>query len=84
MQSNSTFPTAFLRLPKVREICGGVSASTIWSWVKHSDKTGFPKPIKLSENCTAWNAADIEVWAQFRVAASRAQLDAWEKSNDPR
>lgn len=73
MQSTQATVTIFYRLPKVREICGGVSSSTIWSWVKNSDKTGFPKPIKLSENCTAWNAAEIEQWAQARVAASRAQ-----------
>ena len=57
----------FYRLPKVREICGGVSASTIWAWVK---KGTFPKPIRLSENCTVWNAADVEEWAQARVTAS--------------
>lgn len=73
MQSSTATPTTFYRLPRVREICGGVSASTVWAWVKHSDKTGFPKPIKLSKNCTAWNAAEIEQWAQARVAASRAQ-----------
>jgi predicted DNA-binding transcriptional regulator AlpA len=72
MQSNIATSTTFYRLPKVREICGGVSASTVWNWVKRSDETGFPKPIKLSENCTAWNASEIEVWAQDRVAASRA------------
>lgn len=73
MQSSAaSAPTTFYRLPKVREICGGVSASTVWAWVKQSDKTGFPKPIKLSENCTAWNAAEIEAWAQARMSASRA------------
>lgn len=73
MQSSAVIPTTFYRLPKVREICGGVSASTVWNWVKRSNETGFPKPVKLSENCTAWNAAEIEAWAQSRVAASRAQ-----------
>lgn len=66
-------PTTFYRLPKVCEICGEVSAATIWSWARRSDETGFPKPVKLSANCTAWNASEIEAWAQARVAASRAQ-----------
>lgn len=76
MQSNTpaATPTIFLRLPKVREICGGVSASTVWSWVKRTDETGFPRPIKLSENCTAWDAQEIQAWAQARVAASREKL----------
>ena len=64
----ATKATVFYRLPKVREICGGVSPSTIWGWVKNGE---FPKPHKLSANCTAWNAADIEVWAQSRIAASK-------------
>jgi predicted DNA-binding transcriptional regulator AlpA len=51
-----------------------VSASTVWSWVKRTDETGFPRPIKLSENCTAWDAQEIQAWAQARVAASREKL----------
>lgn len=70
MQQNNqvTLPTTFYRLPKVREIVGGVAPSTIWAWVKNGT---FPKPVKLSENCTAWNAADVEAWMQSRIAASQ-------------
>ena len=72
MPSNTSAPpTTFYRLPKVREICGGVSASTVWGWVKQSEKTGFPSPIKLSENVTAWESSSLEKWAQSRIAASR-------------
>ena len=71
MQSNSQhIPTTFYRLPKVREIAGGVASSTIWGWVKNGI---FPKPIKLSSNCTAWNSVDVEAWAQLRIAESPAQ-----------
>ena len=71
MQSNTQSipkPTAFFRLPKVREIAGGVAPSTIWGWVK---KGTLPKPYRLSSNCTAWNAADVEAWAQSRIAESQ-------------
>lgn len=61
-------PLEFYRLPKVRKICGDVAASTIWAWVKAGT---FPKPIKLSANTTAWNAADVDAWAQARIAESR-------------
>ena len=47
----------------------GVSGSSVWAWVKNGT---FPKPIKLSANTTAWNAADVEAWAQTRIAASQA------------
>jgi prophage regulatory protein len=60
-------PTKFLRLPQVREIAGGVAPSTIWGWVKNGT---FPRPCKLSANCTAWDSAQVEAWAKARVAAS--------------
>jgi prophage regulatory protein len=71
MQSNNqvTPITVFYRLPKVREIAGGVAPSTIWLWVKNGT---FPKPIKLSENCTAWTAEAVQHWADERIAASQA------------
>jgi predicted DNA-binding transcriptional regulator AlpA len=45
-----------------------VSGSSIWAWVKQGK---FPKPVKLSENTTAWQASDIEAWAKSRIEASR-------------
>ncbi len=66
-QQSVTPPTQFLRLNHLKERLG-VSSSSIWSWVKAGT---FPKPIKLSENCTAWNAADVEVWSQARISASQ-------------
>ena len=63
--------TQFLRLQQVREICGGVAPSTIWGWVKNHEQTGFPRPIKISLNCTVWDARELEAWAQARIAASK-------------
>lgn len=65
MQSNTTPPAGFLRLP---QIIGDpkatppipalipVSSSTWWAGVKSGR---YPKPVKLSERCTAWLAADV-------------------------
>lgn len=65
----STAPaTQFFRINQLKQRIG-VSASTIWAWVK---KGSFPAPVKLSENTTAWNSADVEAWAQSRIAASQA------------
>lgn len=44
-----------------------ISRSTIWSWCKQGK---FPKPIKLGENCTAWNSKDIDEWLEERINAS--------------
>ena len=41
-----------------------ISRSTIWSWCKQGK---FPKPIKLGENCTAWNSKDIDEWLEERI-----------------
>jgi len=60
-------PVQFYRLPQLKAKLK-VSGSSIWAWVKAGK---FPKPIKLSENCTAWNAEDVEAWAQSRIAASQ-------------
>ncbi|MGC2456703.1 MAG: AlpA family phage regulatory protein [Gallionellaceae bacterium] len=67
-QQTSPPATQFYRLPTLKHRLG-VSGSSIWAWVKAGK---FPKPVKLSENCTAWNAVDVEAWAQSRIAASQA------------
>lgn len=66
-QQITPYPAQFYRLPHLKQRLG-VSGSSIWAWVKAGK---FPKPIKLSENCTAWNSADVEAWAQARIADSR-------------
>ena len=67
IQEDPTVSTQFYRLPQLIQRLG-VSGSSIWAWVKAGK---FPKPIKLSENITAWNAADVAAWAESRIAASK-------------
>jgi predicted DNA-binding transcriptional regulator AlpA len=56
MQDRSTLPdTGYLRLPDVLRRYP-VSKSTWWAGVRQGR---FPKPVKLSERCTAWRAEDI-------------------------
>lgn len=66
-KQTASHPAQFYRLPQLKARLN-VSGSSIWSWCK---KGTFPKPIRLSENCTAWSAADVEAWAQSRIAASQ-------------
>lgn len=66
-QQASPLAIQFYRLPQLK-VRLGVSGSSIWAWVKAGK---FPKPIKLSENCTAWIAADVEQWAKSRISASQ-------------
>lgn len=47
---------AFVRLPVVA-MAYGYSKATVWRNVK---KGTMPKPVKISERCTAWNVGEIK------------------------
>jgi predicted DNA-binding transcriptional regulator AlpA len=47
--------TGFMRLPQVLSVIP-LGKTCWWEGVKSGR---FPKPIKLSERCTAWRAEDI-------------------------
>ena len=47
--------TGFMRLPQVLEVIP-LGKTSWWEGVKSGR---FPKPVKLSERCTAWRAEDI-------------------------
>lgn len=47
--------TGFVRLPQILSVIP-LGKTTWWAGVKSGR---FPKPIKLSEHCTAWRAEDI-------------------------
>jgi len=66
-QQTTLHATQFYRLSHLKAKLS-VSGSTIWAWVRAGK---FPKPIKLSENTTAWNAEDVEMWVQSRISASQ-------------
>ena len=66
-QSSIPHPRQFYRLPHLKQRLG-VSGSTIWNWIKQGK---FPRGIKFSENCTAWDAASVEAWAQSKIEASK-------------
>ena len=63
----ATNKTSFSRIKQLTERYK-ISASSIWAGVKAGT---FPKPVKLSPNCTAWIDADTEEWAQDRISDSR-------------
>lgn len=47
--------TGFVRLSQIMEVIP-LGKTSWWAGVKSGR---FPKPIKLSERCTAWKAEDI-------------------------
>jgi predicted DNA-binding transcriptional regulator AlpA len=46
-----------------------VHRATIWNWVARS---GFPRPVKLTANCTRWRASDVAAWEAQRSTQSGA------------
>jgi prophage regulatory protein len=60
-------PRTLLRLPAVQRMVG-LGRTQIYNLAKVGK---FPKPIKLSERCSAWIASEIEDWIKSRIAASR-------------
>ncbi len=59
-----------IRLPKVREMTGNLSASTIYRLEKAGD---FPQRVRLGKNSVGWNLAAVAEWAKNRqpVIASK-------------
>jgi predicted DNA-binding transcriptional regulator AlpA len=42
----------------------GVHRSTPWRWVKNDEN--FPKPVRLSPQCSRWKLSEIEAWENAR------------------
>lgn len=57
--------TAFVRLPVVA-MAYGYSKATVWRNVK---KGKMPKPVKISERCTAWNVGLIKADLAAKMVA---------------
>jgi len=47
----------------------GVHRTTPWRWV-HTDPT-FPKPVKLSPQCSRWKLSEIEAWDAAKAEGRR-------------
>ena len=44
----------------------GVARSTIWRWVHDGN---FPKPVRLSDQCTRWRSSEVDEWEVHRKPA---------------
>ena len=44
----------------------GVHRSTPWRWVKTDP--AFPKPVKLSRQCSRWKLSEIEAWEAVKAS----------------
>jgi len=46
-----------------------ISAATLWRWVKAGN---FPKPFKLGEKVTVWDAAEVDAFIAAQRNATQA------------
>lgn len=61
------------RVYRIRQLVTGphqpgilpISSATLWRWVKAGK---FPKPFKLGEKVTVWDAAEVEAFIQAQHA----------------
>lgn len=60
--------TGFIRLAELTLFIP-LSPSSIWRHIKIGT---FPKPVKLSENITAWHVEDIRAWIKAKSAGGAA------------
>lgn len=44
-----------------------VSPATVWRWVREGK---FPKPFKLGESVTVWDAAEVEAFITKRAGGA--------------
>lgn len=57
---NTTEPTGFIRQKTLLQEYVPFSASTLWRLVNAGK---FPKPIKVTEQITAWRVSDVREWS---------------------
>lgn len=60
--------TRLIRLPEVQRLTG-LGRSQVYA-LAAADR--FPRPIKLSERCSAWVDGDVRAWIANRIASARA------------
>ncbi|MBH3072463.1 helix-turn-helix transcriptional regulator [Serratia liquefaciens] len=66
-RTEPTFPTnGYIRPKRLAELLG-VSEATIWRKAKNGT---LPRPIKLSERVTAFDAVEINAWIKSRKEAA--------------
>lgn len=47
-----------------------VSPATLWRWVRDGK---FPKPYRLGERCTVWDATDVDEWLALQRKSGSVQ-----------
>lgn len=69
MQPNEAQAPLNRRLPSgaIREICGGVSKTTLHRWLNRPE-LGFPRPITIGKR-NYWREAEVLAWLDGREVA---------------
>lgn len=69
-QNNTVF--GFYRIKKMCELLG-LSKTTIWT--RSATDPDFPKPVKLTSQCTGWRADEVQAWIESRERVQFKEAD---------
>ena len=59
--------SGFYRIKKMCDLLG-LGKTTIWELSRHDPD--FPKPVKLTSQCTAWRVDEVQAWINSRPRAA--------------
>jgi len=63
-------PHVRVAIPRVRELCGGVSEMSIWRW-QNDPELSFPQPVYIGRR-RYWREADVIAWLDARAEKTAA------------
>jgi prophage regulatory protein len=80
MSTTTATTTRYYRMKHILSDILPVNESTIWRWVK-DDK--FPKPMKLADKVTVWDAQEVDAWVRSQRGEQPAPLQATAPAQAP-
>jgi predicted DNA-binding transcriptional regulator AlpA len=67
----------FLNSAQTRTYCGGVTAMSLWRWMR-DPKVRFPRPIKIGGKArNYWRLGDIRAWQARQARSSEEVRPDW-------
>ena len=73
MSTTTATTTRYYRMKHILSDILPVNESTIWRWVKDGK---FPKPMKLADKVTVWDAQEVDAWVRSQRGEQPATAPA--------
>ena len=73
MSTTASTTTRYYRMKHILSDILPVNESTIYRWIKDGK---FPKPMKLADKVTVWNAQEVDSWVKSHQQAEQISRTA--------